>query len=106
MLATMGEAYKVQMLNGYRASASEFFHMATRGNAKALRIDAETGALDVAKFADIVVLDPEATPVLAERYGLSQSLEDVLFALMLLGDDRAVRATYVAGVKVHDRLSA
>ena len=59
-----------------------------------------------AQGADIVVLDQRATPVLAARQELSQSLEDMLFAMMILGDDRAIRATYVAGEKVHDRLSA
>jgi guanine deaminase len=106
MLATLGEAYKVQMLTGYKASALEFFRLATLGNAERLRIDHEAGSLDVGKFADIVVLDPKATPVLAARQELSQSLEEALFALMILGDDRAVRATYVAGERVHDRLPA
>ena len=102
MLTTMGEAYKVQMMHGYRASAAEFFRMSTLGNAQALRIDHETGSLDIGKFADVVVLDAAATPVLAARQELSQSLEDVLFALMLLGDDRAIAATYVAGRKVYE----
>ena len=106
MLATLGEAYKVQMLAGYKPSASELFRMATRGNAERLRIGGETGALEQGKFADVVVLDPRATPVLAARHDLSQSLEDVLFALMILGDDRAVRATYVAGRKCHQRVTA
>ena len=53
-----------------------------------------------------MVLDPKATPVLASRQELSQSLEDVLFSLAILGDDRAVRATYVAGRKVHERITA
>lgn len=106
MLATLGEAYKVQMLTGYKASALEFFRLATLGNAECLRIDHEAGSLDVGKHADIVVLDPKATPVLAARQELSQSLEETLFALMILGDDRAVRATYVAGEKVHERPSA
>ncbi len=105
MLATLGEAYKVQMLTGYKPSAFEMFRMATRGNAERLHIAHETGSLEAGKFADIVVLDPLATPVLAARQELSQSLEDMLFALMILGDDRAIRATYVAGEKVHDRLS-
>ena len=48
-----------------------------------------------------MVLDPRATPVLASRDELSESLEDRLFALALLGDDRAVRATYVAGKRVY-----
>ena len=106
MLTTLGEAYKVQMLTGYKPTALELFRMATRGNAECLRLDHEIGALEAGKFADIVVLDQRATPVLAARQDLSQSLEDMLFALTILGDDRAIRATYVAGEKVHDRLSA
>jgi guanine deaminase len=106
MLATLGEAYKVQMLAGYKPTAAELFAMATRGNAERLRIGHETGAIEVGKFADLVVLDPRATPVLASRQEVSSSLEDVLFSLMILGDDRAVAATYVKGRKVHARVRA
>jgi guanine deaminase len=97
MLATMAEAYRLQMLAGYRASAFELFHLATLGNAEVLHLADEIGSLDTGKWGDIVVLDPAATPVLAARHALSNSLEDMLFALMILGDDRAVSATYVAG---------
>ncbi len=103
MLATMGEAYKVQMLSGYKPKAVELFAMATIGNAERLRIADETGSLAAGKFADIAVLDPEATPVLKSRHEVSQTLEDVLFALLILGDDRAIAATYIAGKKVHER---
>lgn len=103
MLATLGAAYKVQMLAGYRPTAFELFHLATRGNAERLRLADEVGALDEGKWADIVVIDPRATDVLASRQELSQSLEDMLFALAILGDDRAIRATYVAGRKIHER---
>ena len=101
MLQTMGETYKVQMLTGRKLKAAELFFLATLENARRLKIDQETGSLDVGKFADIVVLDPEATPVLKSRHELSNSIEDVLFALALLGDDRAVTATYVAGQRMH-----
>jgi guanine deaminase len=101
MLQTMGEAYKVQMLNGNKLSAAKMFFMSTLGNARALRIDNETGSLAIGKFADVIVLDPSATPVLAARHAISDSIEDVLFALALLGDDRSVKATYVAGQKMH-----
>jgi guanine deaminase len=103
MLATMGEAYKVQMLAGYKPTAFELFHLATRGNAGRLGLAEELGALEPGKMADLVVLDPRATPVLESRHELSRSLEDVLFALAILGDDRAIRVTYVAGRKVHSR---
>ncbi len=103
MLATMAEAYKVAMLRGVRLSGLELFRMATRGNAEALGLEAEIGSLDRGAYADLVVLDPKATAILASRHELSGSLEDVLFALMILGDERAVRATYVAGRAVHVR---
>jgi guanine deaminase len=103
MLATLAEAYKLQMLAGYKPTATELFRLATRGNAARIGLGAEIGAIEVGKFADIAVLDPRATPVLECRQDLSQSLEETLFALMMLGDDRAIRATYVAGKKVHDR---
>ena len=103
MLATLGETYKVQMLAGYKPSAFELFHLATRGNAERLGLAAEVGALEAGMFADIVVLDPRATPVLASRQEVSRSLEDILFSLAILGDDRAVHATYIAGQKVHER---
>ncbi len=103
ILSTLRAAYEVQMLAGYKPSAFELFHLATRRNAQILGLDQEIGALDPGKWADIVVIDSSATPVLASRQEISQSLEDVLFSLAILGDDRAIRATYVAGRKLHER---
>ena len=49
------------------------------------------------------MLDPNATPLLTLRNARADSVADMLFALMMLGDDRAVRATYVAGRLAHER---
>ncbi|GIL02555.1 MAG: guanine deaminase [Alphaproteobacteria bacterium] len=97
MLATLRDAYVVSQLAGARISAFDAFYLATLGNARLLHIDHEIGSLDPGRFADLVVLDPEATPVMAARHALSASLHDVLFALIIMGDDRAVAETYVAG---------
>ena len=105
MLSTLGETYKVQMLRGFKPAISDLFRMATLGNAERLHISNETGSIEVGKFADLIVLDPHATPVLHARQSLSQSLDDILFSLAILGDDRAVRATYIAGNRVHERQS-
>ena len=103
LLQTLAEAYKIARLKGCSFSALDGFYLATLGNARGLRMEAEIGSLDAGRWADVVVLDPCATPVLAARQELSESLEDVLFALMMLGDDRAVRAVYVKGEKVAGR---
>ena len=103
LLQTLAEAYKIARLKGCAFSAFDGFYLATLGNARGLGLDSEIGTLDAGRWADVVVLDPQATPVLAGRHELSESLEDTLFALMMLGDDRAVRAVYVKGRKVAGR---
>jgi guanine deaminase len=47
------------------------------------------------------VLDPEATPLMARRIALAETLADKLFAFMILGDDRAVHATHILGVRAY-----
>ena len=44
-----------------------------------------------------MVLDPAATPLAARRMQAARTLEEKLFILMTLGDDRMVRQTYVMG---------
>jgi guanine deaminase len=97
MLHTLGEARKVAQLKGRKLTALRGFYLATLGNARLLHLDSEIGSLTPGKFADLVVLDARATPVLAARDDLSETLEDRLFALSILGDDRAIAATYVRG---------
>jgi guanine deaminase len=103
LLATMGAAYEIAQLNGRSLSAVEAFYLATLGGARALALDDRIGAIAPGREADLVVLDPNATPLLALRNARAESTQDALFALMMLGDDRAVRATYVAGTPAYQR---
>ncbi len=105
-LRTLGDGYKVARLRGARLHPAQAFWLATRGGAAALRLEDRIGSLAPGMEADLVVLDPRATPELALRTEGSAELADRLFALMALGDERAVRATYVAGRLVHDREGA
>jgi len=97
MLRTMSEGYKVARLRGQHLTALRAFYLATLGGARALRLDDRIGSFAPGREADFIVLDPSATPLLERRMRAASSLEERLFAWMILGDERAVRATYVMG---------
>jgi len=104
MLQTAGEAYKVLQLRGQNLSPLAAFDLMTRGNAEALGMEAEIGSLQPGCFADIVVLDSRATPAMEYRMEtVGGDIEAELFVLMTMGDDRAVKATYIQGRKQHSR---
>lgn len=69
----------------------------TTGAAAALGLEGVVGNLQPGCEADFVVLDPQATPLLARRTQQAASLDELLFAFIVLGDDRAVRRTVIAG---------
>ncbi len=102
-LQSLNEAYKVAALGGTKLSAIHGFYLATRGGAEALYLDDRIGSLAPGYEADIAVLDLKATPLLEFRLRHCTGIADTLFVLMMLGDDRAIRATYVAGNCVYDR---
>ncbi len=103
MLRTLGEAYKVQQLQGVSLPPAYALYLATLGGAKALSLDDKLGSIMPGKEADFALLDPAATPLLARRTGLRDDPLDTFFALMTLGDDRVIAATYANGVCVHRR---
>ncbi|WP_321913870.1 MULTISPECIES: guanine deaminase [unclassified Paraburkholderia] len=103
MLQTMNEAHKVARMGGHHLTATRMFWLATAGAAHALDLADKIGTLAPGSEADFVVLDAQSTPLLARRTARAESLEELLFALALLGDDRAVFETYAAGKRVHSR---
>ena len=98
MLRTAAEAYKVLQLRGQHWPALDAFYAMTLGNARALGLEGAIGSLEPGTEADLVVLDARATPAMAHRMEtIAGDLAEELFVLLMLGDDRAVRATYVMG---------
>jgi len=103
ILQTLNEAYKVMQLQGAKLSPFKSLYLATLGGARALRLEDKIGNLQEGTEADFVVLDFNATPLLSYRMKQATSIEERLFVLMTLGDDRTVSETYSAGVLVHKR---
>lgn len=103
LLQTAGDAYKVGQLRGRGLNAAQALWLMTQGGADALGWGDRIGSLETGKEADIVVLDPAPTPIVAQRTARSQSALETIFVLMTMSDDRAVAATYVAGRLAHAR---
>lgn len=103
MLQTLNEAYKVQQLQRNKLSPFKSLYLATLGGAQALRLEDKIGSFASGNDADFIVLDYHATPLLSYRLQQAKNLEEKLFVLMTIGDDRAVKETYAAGQSVHKR---
>ena len=102
LLQTMQDAYKVMQLQGQSLSVFQAFYLATLGAAKSLSLEAKIGSFDVGKEADFVVWNLQATSMMKLRNSPLKidtlaELAAAAFAMMILGDDRAVVASYVAG---------
>jgi guanine deaminase len=100
LLKTMAEGYKVCQLKGYQLSALQAFYFSTLGAARALGLDHVIGNFECGKEADFIVIDPDRMPLLKRRFSQSKSLDEQLFALMILGDDRVIEACYILGEKI------
>ncbi|MEN0000107.1 MAG: guanine deaminase [Pseudomonadota bacterium] len=97
MLRTLDEGYKILNSQGQRWHPFSSFAQATHGNACAIGMEEKIGGLGASKEADLIVLDARATSAMALRMETVSDLAEELFVLQTMGDDRAVRETYIAG---------
>ena len=100
LLKTMREAYKVLHLQEQPLPPSRAMYLATLGAAEALYLDDCIGNFRIGKEADFIVLDPAGTRISAHRTSTTSTIDELLFALIVLGDDRNVAATYLRGTRV------
>ena len=115
MLRTLADAYKVQALRGTPLNAWVALHAATRGAAQALRLGHEIGSLEAGMQADLVLWDWAVGAVAEQRDAVArgagpaapaQPLHARVFAWLMLGDERNVVASWVAGALRHSRAPA
>lgn len=103
MLQTCNEAYKIQQLQGQKLSAFKAFYLSTLGGARALDLEGTIGNFNIGCEADFIVVDQDATPFLTFRMQHANDLHERLFAFMMLGDDRCIKATYILGECAYER---
>ncbi len=103
ILQTLNEAYKVMQMQGARLNPFKSLYLATLGGARALRLEDKVGSLKPGNEADFLVLDYDATPLLSYRLKQAKGIEEILFVLMTIGDDRTVKQTWSGGRLVHER---
>ena len=99
ILRTINEAYKIQQLKNYNLSPYQSLYLATLGGAKALDLATKIGNFETGKEADFIVLDCKATPLLEYRLNNCRNVQEKIFAIEMLGDDRVVRETWIMGEK-------
>ncbi|WPB56040.1 guanine deaminase [Xylophilus sp. GOD-11R] len=97
---TMLAAYYVgregQTKQGISLSPQELWWQHTAGGAAALGLAGTIGNLQPGCEADFVVLDPQATPMLARKTQAAENLDELLFAMIVLGDDRLVERSVIS----------
>ncbi len=106
MFRTMKAAYEVARLCGYGLHPTHAYYLATLGGAQLLRQADHIGNIAAGYDADFIVVDLRSTPEIANRMEHLSDLAEMLFVQMMLADDRAIRATYVAGRKLYQRSGA
>ena len=101
---TMHAAYTVARQSvgqsGRSLSAQHLWWLHTAGAAKALGLAGVIGNLTVGCDADFIALNPQATPLLSRRMAAAESLQEQMFAMVVLGDDRLVERVVVNGTLV------
>ncbi len=81
---------------GMSLTPGQLWWQHTAGAAQALGLAGVVGNLRPGAEADFVVLNPQATPLLARKTAQANSLDELLFALIVLGDDRVIERTVVS----------
>ncbi|MEJ2128593.1 MAG: guanine deaminase [Woeseiaceae bacterium] len=97
LLRTMSQAYKVLHLQDQSLPASRALYLATQGAAEAIGLNDVIGNFEKGKEADFIVLDSSASSITARRTASAETLDEMLFALIFLGDDRNISSTYIMG---------
>ncbi|MDZ4096215.1 MAG: guanine deaminase [Paracoccaceae bacterium] len=97
MLRTMAAAYEVAQLRGTALHPAQLWWLATIGSAQALHAEHRIGNIAPGMEADLVVIDLASTPAIEQATRRAGDIWQALFATIMMGDDRAVKAVWIGG---------
>ncbi|WP_300548119.1 guanine deaminase [Roseovarius sp.] len=100
MLRTMAAAYEIGQLTGTALHPAQLLWLATAGSAEALNMGGQIGNIAPGMEADLVALDLASTPAIAQRSARANDIWEALFPTIMMGDDRAVKRVWIAGVPI------
>jgi len=69
----------------------------------ALDLHNHIGNFEEGKEADFVVLDYHATDLIKFKLQQCNTIEERLFSMLMLGDDRCIKKTYILGSQYHQQ---
>ena len=97
MLHTMAAAYEVAQLRGEALHPAQLWWLATVGSARALQAEHQIGNIAPGMEADLTILNLQSTPAIAQATRRASDIWQAIFPTIMLGDDRAIRATWIGG---------
>ena len=97
MFDTMKSAYEVAQRRGDTLTPAQLWWLATAGSAEALHLETKIGNIAPGMEADLILIDRDATPILRHRIGRANAVSEMLFALIILADDRAIAGVLSGG---------
>jgi guanine deaminase len=103
MLRTMAATYEIGQLGGRALHPAELLWLATGGSAAVMQAGGKVGQFASGWEADLVVLDLQSTPAIAQRAARAGDIWEAVFPTIMMGDDRAIEAVWIAGKLVPNR---
>ena len=99
MFNNMATSYKIAQLVGSSIHPAQLHWLATMGSAKSLGLENQIGNIKIGNYADLIIIDLSSTKIIELRKSYAKNFWEEYFPTIMMGDDRAIKSTWVSGIK-------